>query len=257
MSASDAISNHQQGRLLFSGSDLGIPVQVRQWQRLRWLHFDQRAIQACINLDSPHELTIPYAEAMVLAAALKPEATCLLNLGCGVGSFERYFSHYHPSLTISSVEASTLVIELAQRWFQLPNDLRLWNSLAEDYLKQNQQQFDLIFCDLHVGEGHAPCLDSAEFYSHLKRAMAPGGALVCNLLPIDNDQLLRWIQQLRHAFPWLLMLPLENKQNCLVFGFDQPPPNDLELVESASQWDMHCGSQLLHYSASIIRLPVS
>ncbi|WP_421869386.1 spermidine synthase [Motiliproteus sp.] len=257
MSASDAISNHQQGRLLFSGCDLGIPIQVRQWQRLRWLHFDQHAIQACIDLDHPHQLTIPYAEAMVLAAALKPGANRLLNLGCGAGSFERYFQHYLPSLQITSVEASRLIIDLAQRWFQLPDDLELFNTTAETFLRQNRQRFELIFCDLHIGEGHADCLDQAEFYRQLKHAMAPGGILVCNLLPVDNDQLLRWLLPLRQAFPHLLLLPLENKHNCLIFGFDQPPPNDLQIVESASRWDQRCGSQLLHYSNSLIRLPVA
>ncbi|WP_165840112.1 methyltransferase domain-containing protein [Motiliproteus coralliicola] len=256
MSVSDAISNHQQGRLLFSGSDLGMPIQVRQWQQLRWLHFDQHSIEACIDLDSPASLTIPYTEAMVLAAALKPDAQQMLNLGCGVGSFERYFNHQLPQLSITSVEASALIIDLAKRWFLLPENLRLYNCAAEEFLKQERQRYDLIFCDIHIADGHPNCLDTLQFYRHLKQALQPSGLLVINVLPRDNDQLLRWLLLIRDPFTHLMLLPIDNKQNCLIFCFDQSPPDDLEIIERASQWDSRYGSNLLHHCDSLVRLPV-
>ena len=148
------------------------------------------------------------------------------------------------------------MIELAQRFFLLPPDHTVSCCGAEQFLQQpNSDQYDLIFSDLHMGAGHADCLDHQQFHQQIYRRLAPRGVYVSNLLPCDNDQMLRWLLIMRRSFSHVVLLPLTDKRNIVVFGFKQPPLNDRQLAAHTQIWDQNCNTRFGALIPALVPLP--
>ncbi|MEH6470883.1 MAG: fused MFS/spermidine synthase [Halopseudomonas sp.] len=255
MLLSNAISSHQQGKLIHNETDQQGLIQIRQWQQLRWLHLDDNNIQACINLDSPATLTIAYLEAMVTALLFKANPQNLLNLGCGGASFERFFSRYLPTLAISSVDINATIIRLARQFFQLPPQHPVIHRPAEELLHHCNQTFDLIFCDLHHGVDHPGSINSKLFHADAYRCLNYDGVYVLNLLPQHEPQMLDWLLALRQSFNHVILLPITGRQNIVVLALKQPPASQDQLIRQAIPWQRLTGINFEALAKRLILLP--
>tara|TARA_R110002167_G_scaffold9121_15_gene41603 strand:+ start:291 stop:1097 length:807 start_codon:yes stop_codon:yes gene_type:complete len=227
--------SRSQGRLLFEAKQADKHYMVREGLGLRWLHFGSRDIQTILNLDHPDQLTAPYSRAMLSALLYQQNPTSLLNLGLGGGSFERFFHSRLPDLRITSVESDSQVIQLARRYFQLPPHHPVIVDDAARYLSRCQFSFDLIFCDIHLGNQHPSCLTDSSFHAAAYRCLSPTGVYTLNVLADSFPQMVEVLKSVRDSFPEVHLLDIPKRKNLIIFALKQSPPDTGDLLQRATQ----------------------
>lgn len=180
---------------LFSGivihktSEQDDDFYVVDHRNLRSLYFDQGSIQSRIRKSRPDELILEYTRAMLLPLLfIKPQKVLLLGLGGG--ALVNYL-HQHQDCQIDVVERNDTVIQLAQKYFMLPqNDrVRIHHTDADQFLRQNKDCYDLILVDLFSAEGPAPLLSRKGFYQRCHKHLDDNGMMAINLWR-ENQHLL-------------------------------------------------------------------
>lgn len=85
----------------------------------------------------------------VLRALQQHKPDTVLQLGLGGGDINRFICTTLPTTELVTVELHQQVIELYQRFFCLQGKEKLLAMSAEDFLKNNQQQWAFIFWDIY------------------------------------------------------------------------------------------------------------
>ncbi len=245
MTQTSGIITHQGSLLLHQARRGQQRLCVREGNGLRWFHFDRHDVQAVIDLQSPARLVLPYTNAMLAALLFQPGTTRLLNLGYGGGSFERFLATHQPQIQVSTVEVDSQVVELTQRFFQPPPGHPVFLDCAERFLSRHQQRYDLIFCDMHQGNGHPDFMLQQGFLADAARCLSPRGVFSLNLLPNDYNDLLHSIMALRAIFPWIWLLDVPERRNMVMFCLKQPLiAGAQELVTRAAAFQHLCATDL-------------
>lgn len=130
-----------------------------------------------------------YHEALIHPAAIahaEPRTALVIGGGDG-GAIEELLKH--PSIShIDLVELDEQVIEVSRNYLQSIHKgafddprvtVRIEDGVA--FLNNTTQRFDLVFLDLTDPETPAGALYTKEFFTHCKRVLTPGGAMVLHL----------------------------------------------------------------------------
>ncbi len=206
-----------QTELLYEKVCNGELISIRQYQSYRWMSLGGEMIQSLINLDKPNELLLPNLNTMLYAIELVDRSVNCLNIGAGTGSIDRYLKHTFPDLNLVSIEADQKIAALAEQYFQIKQqDIVI--ATAEDYLKNNQQKFDLILIDIYAGEQHPKCLYDEQFYVSLSKAMAGQCIVALNLLPETEEDLLKILKPLNDHVHCLLLHEVPEHDNVIIFA---------------------------------------
>ncbi|MBM4208412.1 MAG: spermine synthase [Gammaproteobacteria bacterium] len=210
--------------------DEGI-LEVVEHNGVRSLHFGSNAKQSSISLQEPETLQLPYARAMTAWRLFKDKLDNALLIGLGGGSLARYIHYHYPGCKLTAVEYRPSVVQVAQHYFGLPMDERLHvitgdgGAFIREQALEHEQIYDLMIIDAFDVDGLADSVASIAFFDACKQLLKPDGVLAVNL----------WESQ-RHitpvCFSWLecifsdkvLKLPIRNRGNLLVFGFNADTP---------------------------------
>lgn len=176
------------GELIFQTSDKYGDIEVIDYyDKIRALHFGNKTHQSASLLCNPYFLIHKYAQAMLLPLCwLKPERT--LVLGLGAGSIAKYLYNYHPEVTVDAVELRKKVIEVAGRFFMLPDPderFNIYNSSVENWLKNTPtKKYDLIIVDVFLtsSTGTDITVDISSSFKHLNKLLSDTGVVVFNYL---------------------------------------------------------------------------
>ena len=224
----------EQSELLFSTTLDEQLITVRQYQNLRWLSAGGDMIQSLMDVDKPEQLLLPNLAAMLAVLHFAEHPQRLLNLGAGAGSFERSLRASHPELAIISVEPNRTITELGRRYFNMDNQQQVIEKSAEQFLAGNEEQYDVILCDMFSAEKQPACLYDERFYQNMARAMNPGCVLASNLLPESEDDLIQMLLPLKAHFGWLLLHEVPNHANVVVYALSDRPADAGTLQELLS-----------------------
>ncbi len=230
----------------------GDAIQIRQLDDIRWFHFNSPTIQSAMSVAQPEKLILPYARTMLASFILQPQPKHLLSLGLGGGAFERFFRHTLPGLAIQSVELNPMVIEVSRKYFKLDCDhYSIWQGHAEEYLRQSDQSFDMIFCDIFSHHGAPPCLSDNRFYMDISERLDDHGVAVINLLAQDNNELLNILRAAYPAFTSLALLDVPKDRNIILFLSKQAvtaiSPSALNMLAEELDVDMPLLQTLMRF----------
>jgi predicted membrane-bound spermidine synthase len=78
-----------------------------------------------MSVSDPYRLVFAYTRFFELGPALNPNASKALFIGGGGFSGPKYFLKHYPELEVHVVELDPAVVEVAERFFELPSDGRL------------------------------------------------------------------------------------------------------------------------------------
>lgn len=161
--------------------DVGL-ITIYQNHNLRYLTFGNRVEQSCLTLDRPYRLEHAYTQAMMLGLLLKRDIRSALLLGLGGGSLARALHHAYPKLKINAVEYRQAIIDIAQQFFEVPDNkyLRFHCEDAQHYLDTDDNQYDLVFTDLFLPDGVHESQLSSEFFNHCRNRLTENGILLVN-----------------------------------------------------------------------------
>lgn len=207
--------------LLFSNHINEQHIEIHEYNKLRWLRIDGSYVQSVMHIDRPDHLISPINRAMCLALIFPEQNKNLLNIGFGGGAFERCFLSKLPDMNIDSVESNEIVIHLARDYFHIAADYPVYHSQADSYLKEVDETYDLILCDIFDEEVHPECLYQEQFYVNAARNLAMDGVLSLNLTPDDEKDMIRLLKTLRKVFPYTNLLTFKEHKNIIVFAYKQ------------------------------------
>ena len=230
-------------------------IEVHEHQKLRWMQIGSRDLQALVRVDDPALPLLNTNQSMLAALLFCPSPQSMLNLGLGGGSFERFFTHAFPELSMTSVELNTTVVDLARQFFFLPPHYPVVIECADSFLARGSKQYDLILCDIFDSRDHPACLLNADFYGHCHRSLSTRGVLALNLAPKTRDELLEILVAVRKHFSWVLLLDVDHCGNYLVYCLKQEAEVREVLEARAESLQQSWGLELVDIPDRLTRLP--
>jgi len=184
VSASGASAVNDRGEtVLYRRDSQYHRITVTEADNVRHLRFDA-SNQSAIDLTDGYTSTIAYPNYIDTALALKPDARRVLVLGLGGGAITKRWWHDYPDVTIDSVEIDPEVIDVATRFFGLPDDsrLRVFNQDARRFVQGSTDTYDIVIVDCYYVDSLPFHLITQEFFSEVKKRMAPDGVLAYNIV---------------------------------------------------------------------------
>lgn len=245
----------EEGLLLFQNGSGALSVSVREHLNLRWLYFHDEAVQALMDCSDPSMPMLPYARAMCCALVYQNTPCRILSLGLGGGTLERFFSHKFPEVEIHSVESDTRIIDIARQYFQLPEDVVVFEADAEQFLAQAGESYDMVFCDLFDSNGLSRHLKTKEFYQHINQGLADNGVLSINVLVQSQQEMLDLLLVLRSVFPHVVAIDLPDYRNVILFAFRSEPISKNEALNRVGAMDELLGYHSLSLIQALNYLP--
>jgi predicted membrane-bound spermidine synthase len=176
-------TNERGERVLFRADTQYHRITVTEADNIRHLRFDATN-QSAIDLTDGYRSTIAYPNYFDLALAIKPDAKRVLVLGMGGGAITKRWWRDYPDMTIDSVEIDPVVVDVASRYFGLPEDARLgvFTTDARRYVQTTDKTYDVVIVDAYYADSLPFHLTTSEFLSEVKSRMAPDGVLAYNVI---------------------------------------------------------------------------
>lgn len=158
-------------------------ITVTEKDNVRSLRFD-RSRQTAISLEDGYTSVIAYPNYLHLALAANPEAKRVLVLGLGAGAVTKRMWRDYPEMTIDSVEIDPVVVDVAERYFGLPEDERLTVTVNDGrrFIQGTDETYDIIIVDAYYADSLPFHLTTSEFFSELKAHLKPGGVVAYNVI---------------------------------------------------------------------------
>ena len=185
-----------------------------------------------MNLNDPLDLVIDYTEFFHLGMMFNPNATNVLFVGGGGFTGPKNFIALYPDTKIDVIEIDSDVIDVAKKYFDLKEDVRLqiFNDDARKHLSTYDKKYDLIVLDAYASTYVPYHLMTHEFFQLLEQRLEPDGIVVSNLLGSiegHNSQLVKAIYKtIKETFPVEYIFPTEenpgNLQNIMLVSSNYP-----------------------------------
>lgn len=189
------------GKELYRVEDSHGLVLVTQRGDKRVLSFDSRLEQSSIYMSKRHYLSHEYTQIMLLGL-LFTGAKNITLLGLGGGGLVHCLTHYFPQCEIRVAELRQSVIDVAYKWFELPqiDNVKIYCSDAYDYLKNmHAESSNLIFSDLYLADGMSEVQAQVSFVKSAYQSLSKQGCLVINFHQMpEPDSLL--LQEIHNTF---------------------------------------------------------
>lgn len=235
-------AHRYSGDVIFSSCDADGVIDVIDESGLRSLQFGTAARQSTMFLREPQRLALTYTHCMMTSLLFGDAPGHALMLGLGGGSLVKFLLDRCGGCTVDAVEKRPKIVEVARRYFHLPQDRRLSVHVGDGlrFLEgEPTDPYDLIAVDLHDSRGMAPVVLRQEFFPCCCARLATDGVLTVNLwygTCESEEQLVR--DNLLETFEGrVLYLPVAGKRNCISLAFG--PSRDLDLAAAgrrADQW---------------------
>jgi spermidine synthase len=176
-----------------------------------------------------------YTDLPHVSKLLRPDAKRILLIGIGGGTMPRHFIRYYNDTTIDAVDVDPLVVDVARRYFGLPDDPRLRIHIADgrQFLKRSNEKWDLIVIDAYTtnryGDTIPAHLTTREFFREAASHLSPGGVFHFHCA-FHRTALFPAIENtMRAEFPHVVQMRGE------IVGSDAPLVDDRDAVLQRAQ----------------------
>jgi spermidine synthase len=217
-----------------------LAVVQDQDDHVRALRFGS-SYQSAMDVAHPFDTTFSYTDLFSLAMLYRPTTRSMLFLGLGGGSSPKRMWRDFPRLQIDVVELDPVVVEVARRFFAVPNDRRLRIETKDGrlFLAGTDRTWDAIVIDVFYEDGIPFHMSTLEFLHLVRERLAPAGLVLMNVigsLRDDGSELFRAMYRTyRSVFPTVLVHPDfgpgAGVQNLIVVASEQAAPSEAFLLE--------------------------
>lgn len=228
------------------------PITVTDDGQCRILSFAPGDEQSRCLKAAPHILQFEYTQAMLLVL-LFCQPRRVLVLGLGGGSLVTALHHFIPGIRITAVELRQSVIEVAQRYFQMPRGKRVEVVCqdADSFLcGELSHQQDIVFADLYHGTGVDEVQLKADFIARSASKLKADGWLVLNCWNEHReDAILR--DALKEHFADIRTILTSSRNWVILAGKTPSWRTNSEMKETAFQLSSSLGFPLTRHLARI------
>lgn len=150
---------------------------------VRSLKFDNRR-QSAIDMRDGYSSDIRYTDYLHLAVALKPDAKKVLVIGLGGGALPKRMWRDYPGMSVDAVEIDPVVVDVAKRYFGMPDDprLRVFTADGRQYVAGTKERYDIVVIDAYYSDSIPFHLATTEFFEQVRGVLAPDGVVAYNLI---------------------------------------------------------------------------
>jgi spermidine synthase len=179
----------------------------------RYLRFDN-SFQSGMFLRAPFRTRFRYTDYFDLGLAYDPGARDVLFVGLGGGSAPKRFWRDVPGLRIQVAELDPVVVDVARRYFSLPQSPRLRVSVDDGrrFLDRHDERWDVIAIDAFYADSIPFHLTTREFLELVRSRLRPGGVVVTNVIGAltgsDSHLFRSMYRTYRAVFPTVAVHPV-------------------------------------------------
>ncbi|MDP2311899.1 MAG: MnmC family methyltransferase [Pseudomonadota bacterium] len=203
-------------RVLHEGPLADGRLRVLERGSVRRLRFgDAWEDQSAFDLADPLRLLLPYTRLATVGLALPSQLDTVLHIGLGGATLPRVVDVVAPRTTQHAVEPYAEVVDVARRYFALPERVAVTVAPADAALPALDRAYDLVFLDAFSPAG-APMSQSAEAFARLRRLLRADGWLVVNA----TDDVRGTILALNRAFASVAWLRIPDADQYVVAASD-------------------------------------
>ena len=192
-------------------------------QRVRFLLLD-KGLEGGIFLES-NDLPFEYTRYYSIYNVLNPRAKTALFLGGGPYSVPRSLLLDNNNIQrVDVVEIEPELYQIAKTYFNLPDDPRFFNHIADGrrFLAKTDRDYDIIFADVYYSLYSIPVhFTTEEFFTLAKNRLSPEGFLLMNVIGSlgeeSNQFTLAELKTFKSVF-----------KNSYFFAVDSPDKKDLQ-----------------------------
>ena len=157
-----------------------------------------------------------------LAGVNRKENLNVLILGMGTGTFAVQCERYFDTLTIEGVEIDEKITDLAEKYFELPSDVKVTTYDGRAYLAAVDSKYDVIMVDAYQDITIPFQMSSVEFFTMVKEHLTPEGVMVVNMNMRGKKEgnINQYLSDtIASVFEQVYTVDVENSSNRELFGF--------------------------------------
>jgi spermidine synthase len=189
-------------------------ITVSDEGRVRYLKLDNYW-QSALDLEQPHRTVFRYADYMHLGMVFQPQPRRVLVIGMGGGTIPKRYLEDYPDVRVDVVDIDPAVVEVAYRFFQVPQNRRL-QAFAQDgrqFVRRTGARYDHVLMDAYLRDTLPFHLATREFFQEVRSRLQPGGAFVVNVIgALDgpHSRLFRAVYRtLAEVYPGVYVFPVD------------------------------------------------
>src|SRR5689334_831548 len=212
-----------------------------------------------MRLSAPDELVLAYTRSMMAFLLFVSEPQRVVTVGLGGGSVSKWVYRHLPRARQVVIELDPQVIDIARRYFHVPEDDERFVIVQGDgaqWMRKQADIADLILVDGYDGVALVDELATDAFYASCAQALGRDGVLVVNLWGSDR-RYAQNLQRIEGAFDGqVVCVPALQKGNIIVLGFKRAPTQLRwdELREKARTLEATYGLEFLRFVEVLKRL---
>ena len=173
-----------ESNLLYEGESIYNYLQVKEDDRSVILSTNVLfGVQSILRKDN--SLTGMYYDyalaAPVMARIAEKEDASILVLGMGTGTFATQCRRYFGDIMIEGVEIDQKITDLAEKYFELPEDIQVTTYDGRAYLNAIDKTYDVIMVDAYQDITIPFQMSSVEFFTLVREHLKEGGIMVVNM----------------------------------------------------------------------------
>ena len=200
-----------QNNIVFQDYSAYHHIIVEDTNTHRLLRFN-RDIQSTMLLRNPYAGGFEYTDFFHIPMVFNPTIDRVLFIGLGGGTGPKDFLQYYPNVQIETAEIDPMVVNVARRYFYLPDHERhrIVQQDGRTHLSRSGEKYGAIVMDAYASGGpygaYLPYhLATQEFFELCWDRLENGGALVFNAIGSHggmNAHVIRDVNAtLNHVFP--------------------------------------------------------
>jgi spermidine synthase len=173
----------------FSGTSPYHVVNVTDHGFIRVLRFTRNR-QSSMYVDAPFETDFEYPGYFHITMAVKPDAARTLVIGLGGGTVVKRMWRDYPAMRIDAVELDPMVVDVARRFFELPDDerIRVFTDDGRAFLETCTDAYDIALIDAFDEDQVPRPLTTEEFMRALRDRLTPDGAVAYNFIGMARGE---------------------------------------------------------------------
>lgn len=232
-------------RVLFQERSDFTLVTVVEEQGIRCLYFGDLADEreTCIDQRDLDRSVFEYTALMFVGFLFQPDTSSFLLIGVGGGYIPGVIHRHRPDVIVDAVDIDPVVVEVARRYFDLPDHerLRLHVTDGRRFVEESTDRYDQIWLDAFDEKYVPPSLSSRQFLEAVKAHLTEGGVLVENLHR-SHPRFRAQMATAEAVFERIWVFYGDRSDNAVIVAGDRPAMGLIELLNAAEAMGERIGT---------------
>lgn len=213
------------GKVVYETTSAYHHIRVIDHLGMRTLSFDDSQ-ETRMSLANPLTGHFEYTEYFHTPWLWNTNIKTVLMIGLGGASAQRSYAHYHPDVTVETVEIDPVVFRVAREFFKFEESPRQKVHFEDGrvFLRRTRSEYDVVVVDAYVQSRYGSALpyhlSTKEFFELAKDRLTTNGVVAFNCMGTltgwQADLVGAIYQTMRAVFPKTYLFPARDSLNVVL-----------------------------------------